>query len=47
MEGYEIGKDMQKFQDELGRMQMLLQQLYSIVEHNIKEKKLTEPKPKE
>lgn len=47
MSEYEMGKDMQRFQDEIARMQMLLQQLYNIVEHNIKEKKLIEPKAKE
>lgn len=43
MSEYDIGKDMSKLNDELRKMQVLLQQIYNIVEHNITNKKLVEP----
>lgn len=46
MSEYEIGKEVSNIQSELEVMRGLLQQLYAIVEHNLKSKNLTEP-PKE
>jgi len=44
MDGYEIGKDMAAFGQELENTKLLLQQLYEVVEHNLKQGKLEEPK---
>lgn len=41
---YEIGKDMQNLQSELEAMRAILQQVYGVVEHNIKTGRLIEPK---
>lgn len=46
MSEYEIGKDFEKFARELQTTQALLEQLYTIIEHNLKQKKLEEPPKK-
>lgn len=43
MSSYEIGKDFANMQRELEVMRGLLEQLYGIVEHNLKEGTLKEP----
>lgn len=46
MSEYEIGKEMEQVATELRTTRQLLEQLYTIVEHNLKEKKLEEPEVK-
>lgn len=44
MSEYQAGKDIALLGQELGKMQAMLEQLYEVVEHNVKTKKLEEPK---
>jgi hypothetical protein len=50
-EEYQIGKDMKemeiKFTVELQKLQTMLEQLYTVVEYNLKQQNLDEPKPEE
>lgn len=46
MSEYEIGKEMQSLQLEMETTKRLIEQLYAIVEHNISEGKIEEPKEK-
>lgn len=41
---FQIGKEMGELQHELQITQKLVEQLYGVVEHNLKIKKLVEPK---
>lgn len=43
-EDYQLGKDIARLEDELQRMQALLQDLYRVVEYNLKKENLDEPK---
>lgn len=44
---YEIGKEVQKIQQELENIKTLLEQVYVVLDYNIKNAKLEEPKEKE
>lgn len=44
MSEYRIGKDIAELQLGLQRVQTLLQELYTIIEHNIKKENLEEPR---
>ena len=50
-EEYQIGKDMKemelKFTVELQKLQAMLEQLYAVVEYNLKQQNLDEPKTAE
>ena len=44
----EIGKDLARLEDRLGRIEVLMEQVFKVLEHNVKTKKLEEPpEPKE
>ena len=43
MSEFEIGKEMAVLQDELQKTQALVNEIYKLVDHNIKKKNLTEP----
>lgn len=43
---YDIGKDIQKLHDELQRLQLLIEQVYAILDFNMRAGKLEEPKEK-
>ena len=43
MSEYQAGKDLAMLGTELGKLQTLMEQLYEIVEYNVKNKKLEEP----
>lgn len=45
MEGYNIGKEMAVVLSRLDNLEALMEQVYTIVDHNIKTKTLEEPKP--
>ena len=45
---YEIGKEAARFEGRLGRTEVLMEQVFRVLEHNVKIKKLEEaPEPKE
>lgn len=44
MSEYDIGKDVARFEEELRRMQMLLEQMYKVMDYNVKKGKIEEPK---
>lgn len=45
MSEYELAKDVVALTNEVNRLTALMEQAYAILDHNIKLKKLEEPKP--
>lgn len=43
MEGYNAGKDMARLEKEIEEMSYLIKGMYTVIDHNIKAKKLDQP----